>query len=364
MKRTPLSQAIALAFLLASPTVRAEPSEGREGDPIALYQEGLALAAKKGDVNNLAEASRRFLRAAESGHPRASGALAAVWSELPPDLRAPMLGVFAEERRGFREMIRMFPWPPDGGGRTLADGLKELAKLAAKDGPELRLLLTALGASDPNIQSGAREALASGVGDAATAELTRIYGATEEAFAETVGQVANSARQGDKGASQALAIAARDPDPDIRTRAAEWLGANAGTDPQALAAIQSMASDPDPHIRQSGVFALHAISSRRPELLKILLTASKDADVYVRQTAVIGLAADVIRHNAAATDALIAATKDSDPTVRSKAVEGLGNAIAAGNDKARGFLKTLTSSKDPSLATKAQAYLKKYPIRK
>ncbi len=358
--------AASLAILLmAGIAVIAETPEGGAGDPAALLQEGLAFAAKKGDVNNLAEAARRFLRACEAGHPDASRALADVWATLAPDLRVPMLGVFAEERRGFGVMIRLFPWAPDACGKTLAEAIGQLAPQAAKDGPERRLALTAFGAQDPAVQSAARAALTAAIGNSAVAEeLAKIYGASAEAFAESVGQVANAARQGNPAAAEALAIAGRDPDPEVRTKAAEWLGANAGTDAHALAALQSMAADPDPHIRQSAAFALHAISSRRPELLKLLLEAARDADLNVRLTAVIGLAADVIRRNAAATDALIAATKDVDPTVRAKALEGLGNSIASGNEKARSFLKTAANGKDPELAAKAQAYLKKYPLRK
>lgn len=364
MKRTILSSAIALAIAWAPAAAPAETAGGGEGDAEAIYREGLAFAAKKGDINNLAEASRRFLRAIEAGHPAASGALADVWNSLAPEFRVPMVGVFAEERRGFRRLIRVFPWSPEGGGRSLAEAIGQLADPAAKEGAERRLLLTALGAADESIHSAAGAALGPGLGAAVVTELAKIYGASDEAFAEAVGAVANAARQGHREAAEALAIAARDPDPDIRTRAAEWLGANAGTDAHALAAIQSMAADPDEHIRQSAVFALNAISSRRPELLKILLAAARDQDLNVRQTAVIGLAADAIRRNVAATDALITATKDADPAIRSKAVEGLGNSIAAGNEKARAFLKTLAGSKDPALAAMAQAHLKKYPVRK
>lgn len=355
---------LAACLFAGAAACAAQETSGGAGEAEALVQEGLALAKKKGDANNLAEAARRFLRAAEGGHPVASAALEGVWNGLPHELRVPMLGVFGEECRGFRTIIRLYPWAPDGGGRTLASAIGQLGQPAAKEGTERRALLAALAASDPEIAAAARRALAQAFGDAAADAFAKIYGATDEALPGAVGQVANDARQGNRGATEALVITARDPDPDIRTKAAEWLGANAGTDPAALAAIQSMAADPDPHIRQSGAFALHAISSRRPELLQILLNAAKDPDDSVRLTAVIGLAADAIRHNTAATEALVAASKDPNPTIRTKAVEGLGNAIASGNDKARAFLKNLATAKDPQLAPIARDYLKKYPVRK
>lgn len=353
---------LALCALVLASGARAQTGAP---DAATLFEKGVVLAKKTGDSNAQADAARDLLHAAEMGHPSAGDALFGLWAALPREWREPMLGVFAENPRGFQAMIQMCTSASPGAVRSLAESLSSLREQANKEGPELRLLLygTAPGAP-PEIDTVIQQTLTATLGAGAPEQARNLFGAPREELPMAMGQLANAARQGNAVAARILAFAARDPDPEVRTKAAEWLGANAATEATALAAVQRMAADPDPNIRQSAAYALNAVSSRRPELLKILLAAAKDPEPSVRQTAVIGLAADAIRRNAAATDALIAATKDSDPVVQLKAVEGLGNAIAAGNDKARSFLKTLAASRDPNLARKADAYLRKYPLRK
>lgn len=338
---------------------------GQQPDGAAIAEQGTASANSAADPNAQAEAARRLLSAVESGQRDAARELFELWKGLPPEWRVPMLGVFAEHPQGFGIMIQLYHLAGDGAIVTLAESLPKLEDAAKKRGPELKLLAqAAIEGAAPEVRTAAEKTLAAVMGQGSAEFARALFGAQPDEYGTVVGQVANAARQGNRAAGQVLALAARDPDPEIRTKAAEWLGANAATDASALEAIAAMATDQDPNIRQSAAYALNAVSSRRPELQKILLAAAKDPDVHVRQTAVIGLAADAIRRNTAATDALIAATKDADDITRTKAVEGLGNAIAAGNDQARSFMKTLAASRDPVLAPKAQAYLKRYPLRK
>lgn len=352
-------------LVAAAAVIVLDAAHSQEVDITALLERGETFARKAGDPNAQAEAARAYLAAAEVGRPDAVHELFKIWAKLPPEWRVPMLGVFAEHPRGFGAMIHLSNEADPAVIRTLAEAIPQLVEPAKKHGPELRLLATgAVDGAAPDIRAAIERALVDVMGPGSIEFAQSLYGAQPDEYPTAVGKVANAARQGNQAAGRVLALAARDPDPEIRTRAAEWLGANAATEQTALEAIKSMAADPDPNIRQAAAYALNAISSRRTELQNVLLAAAKDPDPHVRQTAIIGLAADAIRRNSTATDALIAATKDTDATARTKAVEGLGNAIAAGNDKARSFLKTLAGSKDPVLAPKAQAYLKKYPLRK
>ncbi len=357
---------------LLAPEVREEPAAkdalrllGQdEADSVraelALW-EGVTLEGQGG--GSLRDAMGQYGVAGELGHAEAGARMVGLWLRAAEGERASLFTVAGTNAAGFRAMMAATgPWRGEP-LEPMAKAVRDLGPMAAEPGGARQQLLAGLAAGDAGIKKAALEALGAAFPATVAPFLEAIYSGPVEERTSAIAKVAEEGRQGSADAVKAVAVAARDSDPDARKAAADWLGAVAGTSDPALAEVRALATDPDPAVRQLGVTALNTVSARRPEILAILTNAANDADEGVRLAAVLALSPNAVRQNQAATEALIKAVEDPDPKVSGTALDALGGALSGGNEKARTFLQSVAGGGQSGHAGQARRWLEQYPVR-
>ncbi len=121
----------------------------------------------------------------------------------------------------------------------------------------------------------------------------------------------------------ALAEALKDPDKGVRSGAALALGEIKPTDPQIHLALAEALKDPDKGVRSGAALALGEIKPTDPQIHLALAEALKDPDKYVRRSASWALK-DIKPTDPQIHLALAEALKDPDADVRMRAARALG----------------------------------------
>ena len=120
---------------------------------------------------------------------------------------------------------------------------------------------------------------------------------------------------------------AADPEPQVRSAAAEALGHLAGRAPDAIPALSGLASDPQPSVRLAAVRALERDGPSAAEAIPRLLEGLQDANADVRRAAARALgAAGGARIDSAVTALATALRSDRDMVVREESAHALAEA--------------------------------------
>jgi len=142
-----------------------------------------------------------------------------------------------------------------------------------------------------------------------------------------------------------LVSSLEDPDPQVRGKAAECLGAIGPKAARACAGLAQALADTDAGVRASAVRALAAIGTHAEPAVLPLCQCLSDVDVTVRQAAA-GALSRIGRGASPAVPALTKALSDPDGWVQWVAAEALGN---IGEDAAAAIPELVKLLSDPGL---------------